>query len=206
MHTEEEQNPHTKRAFTPTKMELIVLPIVSFLFLIAANTFTYFRTVDDTNYLIVTDYMQLRFRSALGTIDELLGPTTLTIAFWMVIGLIVYIIAWLSYTTYVAYKNDIPITKGMVVPKEYNRSKVLHESIVRFLTRLISTILFVAWLYFFFAEALPAISILFLDGITRLGFEATISVVWSVAALSLSIFIFSLLIRCMVLRDRVFGN
>ncbi len=206
METKETETEHTKRAFTPTKVELIVLPIISLLFLVASNTFTYFRTVDNVNYIIVTDYMQLRFKSALSTLDELLGATLLTVAFWMIIGLIVYIIAWLSYTMYVTYKNEIPITKGMALPKEYNRSKVLHDSIARFLTRVISTVLFVIWLYVFFAEILPFISITFLNGITAAGLGFLVPVVWSVVALAGSIFIFSLLIRCMVLRDRVFGS
>ncbi len=204
----ESQNIDTKRtnrAFTPSKLELIALPIFSLLFLTGSNAFTYFRTVDDVNYLVVTDYMQARFRSALGTIDELLGPTALTVLFWMVVGLVVYVIAWLIYTTYTAYKNDIPVTRGMVVPKEYNQSKVLHESIARFLVRLIATILFVVWMYTFFAEILPYASRTYLAAITSFSLSSLGMIVWSVLLLSASVFSFFLLVRCIVLRDRVFS-
>ena len=129
------ENERAFRAFVPSKLELIILPIASLLFLTVTNSVGLLRSVDGQNYLLVVDYMQARLKDALSAIDRIVGFTIPLVVFWMFIGVIAYLLLWLALGAYNAYRTDVPQVKGMVVPNGYNRSKIFHESLVRFFTR-----------------------------------------------------------------------
>src|SRR5690606_7015536 len=125
MASHDSNNDRTIRAFTPTKIELIALPIVSLAFLILSNSFLLLRSVNGNDYDLVTDYLNAQTRSILSSVDRLAGSTAPLVLFWMFIGILVYVLLWVGLGAYNAYRSDLLREKGMVLPRHYNRTRVL---------------------------------------------------------------------------------
>jgi hypothetical protein len=195
----------TLRAFFPSKLELISLPLFSLVFLAITNSFQLLRRVEGKDYLLIIEYMQLRFKEALSYLDTILGSTIPLVIFWMFVGIIVYIMLWVAIGAWTAYRDDLPADgKRMIVPKGYNHAKVLRGSLVHIFTRVISGGLLIVWIYLLFAELLPYSSRLFLKGIEVISLDNTYRCLIAVLIMAGSIFVTSVLTRCVVLRDRVF--
>lgn len=196
----------TLRAFLPSKLELISLPLLSLVFLTLSNSFQLLRTVEGEDYLLVIDYMQMRFREALSYLDQILGSTIPMVIFWVFIGLIVYVLLWFAIGAWKVYQEDLPLEgKKMIVPKGYNHAKVLRGSLAHIFVRIISGVLLLVWVYMMFSEILPYSSEMFLKGIETLSLKNSYRIPLSALLMAGSIFINSVLARCVVLRDRVFS-
>ncbi len=195
----------TLRAFIPTRFELIALPSTSLLFLTLSNSFELLRSVDGRNYLMVINFMEAQVKSFLGVIDRLIGATAPLVVFWMFVGIIVYILLWLGMGAYSTYKNDLPSEKGMIVPANYNHARVLRGSIVHLLVRILAGGLLLIWLYLLFAEVLPYASEIFLKGIEKISLKTLYYGALSALVLSAWLFTITVLARCVMLRDRIFG-
>lgn len=195
----------TIRAFVPTKLELIALPTFSLIFLTLSNGLQLIRNIDDENYQQIIDYMETQVKSLLEIVDRLIGSTAPLILFWMFIGVVAYILLWLGIGVYNTYKGDLPEEKGMIVPADYNHSRVLRSSIVHLLTRGIAAGLLIVWLYMLFAEVLPYCGELFLTGMERVSLATLTHIVLATLILSAWLFTISILSRSVMLRDRVFA-
>src|SRR5688572_17096115 len=104
----------TLRAFIPSKLEAIIIPIAVFLFLVVSNSMTLLQTIDGKSYPLLTEYLQVQATRLLTTLDEVVGPRLPLIMFWMAIGIIAYVICWFVYIIFTTYKSDVlSIKKGM---------------------------------------------------------------------------------------------
>ncbi len=205
----EQQNQDSKRlkrAFIPSPLEIAVLMIGSFLFLVAVNSLPAFRSVDGANYELVIGYIQDVAEKLLAPVNNQQGSTVLTVLFWMVIGMAVYFSLWIINGLITSYRSDVTRTKGMIVPRGYSDKKVFHETVLRLTVRVFSTGLFLYWIYLLFAGILPYASSTFLNSITDFSLKSIGMVVASTAILAGSIFVAIVFTRCIVLRDRVFGS
>lgn len=199
------ESERTLRAFLPSKMEMISLPLISLAFLTAANSFQWLRTVDGRNYMLVIEYMQLRVRGVLSYLDSVLGATAPLLIFWMFIGLIVYVLLWAAIGAWKSYQEDLPADgKRMIVPKGYNHARVLRGSIVHIFVRILATAMLIVWIYQIFARILPYASSLFLRGFETISFQTAAYCLLAILIVAASAFVTSILSRCTVLRDRVF--
>lgn len=182
----------------------MILSIISSVTLLVINSFSYIKDANDVVYAEATDYIDARFREFLSVIDRYIGATLPTVFFWMFVGMIVYVIGWVGFSAYVAYRDDIPRTKGMILPRGANKSKLFRESIAHFLVRTISFVLLAYWIFMLVTEIIPLTSDMFLgeegQGIAMRIFTA----IGSVVILALSLFVCFVLARCVVMRDRIF--
>lgn len=195
----------TLHAFIPSKLEVIIIPIAVFLFLVLSNSFSLLQTIDGKSYPLLTEYMEVQIRSALRSLDQAVGPQIPLILFWMIIGIIVYILCWFAYNFYAAYKNDVSnVEKGLIAPEGFDKSKAWHENLAHFLTRIIAAVLLIFWLYLLFTQILPSMSGVFLEHITNFHIQSIPHILYTVIVLSASTFVVFILARCIVLRDRVF--
>ncbi len=201
-----QEREHFRRALLPSKMELIVLPILSFLFLVLINSTTYLRSVDGTEYTLAIEYTQVRFKEALKFADQQISSMILTVVLWMFIGVVVYVLLWFAISSYKAYKDDMTPTKGMVLPRGYRSSSVIHEAIARICLRVIAGVLLMFWVYMLFAEMLPYASSMLLEGMMSFSLLSVLRVIWAVIILTGSVFIVFVLARFVVLRERVFSS
>ncbi len=191
---------------TPTKAEIITIPIVSFIFLLVDGGLAIFKTLDSQNFPLVTELAETYLRSLLRYIDLLLGNTILSFLFWMIIGFVVYILAWGAISAFNAYKDDLPITKGMLLPTSYSQSGAIHEAMVRIMMRAVCSALMLLWLWLFISSILPYASNLFTSGLLNVGIATILKSLFATLLLSASIFLTFILARCIMLRVRVFGR
>ncbi|MCA9348022.1 hypothetical protein KC867_01280 [Candidatus Saccharibacteria bacterium] len=192
------------KALTPTKSELIIIPLLSFLVVGFFALMEYFQAIDGKNYEIVANNIEDYIRSTLATLDQLLGVTLLTLIFWMFIGTLVYSIIWTAISAYSTYKDDLLDTESLVFPRGYQKSKVISEGIAKIALRTTATILLLFWIFTFLTQILPmAMNGSVTSEHTNLPSTAT-SMLVSIATLSISIFVSFVLVRFMLLRTRIF--
>lgn len=194
------------RAFIPSKMELVALPVFSLLFLTLINSFQFLRSAGSQNYTLIVEFVQLRVRETLSYIDSIAGNTLPTLLFWMLVGTIVYVLLWVGFGAWQTWRNDLPPGgKRMIVPHGYNHGKLLRGSIVHLLVRSLAIVLLTIWGYYLFAEVLPYLSSTFLKGFETLSLNSVWRILSAVIGLAFSLFFTFVLARCVVLRERVFS-
>lgn len=200
----EQDTKYILKALIPTKMEAILLVAFSFGALGLLAGLEYFEAIDSTNYQAVASDIEKYTRSALSLFDKYIGVTFLTLVFWMFVGTLVYSIIWIGVSSYNAYRNDLPDTKGLVFPRGYKRSNVIHEGIAKFSIRVVSIILFVGWAYFLVTKLLPSLINTFMKRPGENLTSAIIQIIFSTLLLACSVFIIFILSRLVLLRTRVF--
>lgn len=183
-----------------------MLCLVSALLLIVINSFSYIRTTNDVVYAEATDLIDARFREGLSMLDKYIGATLPSVFFWMFVGMIVYVIGWVSWSVYVVYRDDVPRTKGMILPRGANKSKLFKESVAHFLIRVISFVLLVYWVSMLITQIIPITSTMFLGDEQRSVAMMIVSTIASILVLALSLFASFALARCVLMRDRVFNH
>lgn len=193
------------RAFVPTKIELIALPLVGLLFLTLSNSFQLLRSVDGNNYQLIIDFIEAQVESFLSAVDRLVGSTAPLVLFWMFVGIVVYVLLWLGLGIYNAYRSDLPNEKGMVVPRDYNHARVLRGGVAHMLVRVIAGALLITWVVLLFTEVLPYASQLFVREVENISLLTLAYAMLATLVLSAWLFTIMVLCRCVVLRDRVFG-
>lgn len=192
--------------FIPTITEIIASVIFSFLFLVVINSFNFVRKIDLQYHQYVTDYIEHRFRESINFIDTTLPPSLLMMVVWAFVGMAAYVVLWLGLGMWHSWRTDNPVDgKRMVVPRNFNHSRALRSSIAHTFIRLLAGMLVLIWAGTFFTKILPhasaslikAMSPLTLSGVPRL-LQATLFVAGSW-------FVLTVLLRCCVLRVRVFS-
>src|SRR5690606_1774852 len=170
------------------------------------NSFQFLRSAGSQNYTLIVEFVQLRVRETLSYIDSIAGNTLPTLLFWMMVGTIVYILLWVGFGAWQAWRNDLPPGgKRMIVPHGYNHGKLLRGSIVHLLVRSLAIVLLTIWGYYLFAEVLPYLSSTFLKGFETMSLDSIWRILSAVIGLALSLFFTFVLTRCVVLRERVFS-
>ncbi len=203
---EKDDSAHFRRALLPTLAETIALLSGSLLFLIALNLIPAVRFFNDVNYSMVTDYVRETVEKVLAPTDNQGTSRILTVVLWMVVGMIAYIIVWFVGSMIANYRRDITETRGMTLPANFNRDDAWHETILRIIIRVLTSIALLYWIYLLLAAILPYASSLFLANITDFGISSLAALVLSVLILAGSIFVAMIFARCMVLRERVFSG
>ncbi len=194
----------TIKAFVPSKLEAIILPVSALVFLSLTYGLSLFRKADGESYILVIEYLETHARALLQWLDEAVGATIPLMLFWMIVGTVVYVIGWILYVIAATYRSDIVQTKNMIVPKDYSRRKAWHESLARLLTRVISGALLALWLYLLFSEVLPFAYLTFHASAAQLSLWSIAEALLATILVSAWIFVAAVLSRCIVLRDRVF--
>lgn len=205
MDNQNEEIKHIVKAIKPTKAEVATLAISSFCFLLLFALLSYFQDVDGNNFDIVSKNIETFVReNILSLFDRFIGVGAMTLIFWMLVGTLVYTLIWIGSSTFTAYKDDLPTTKGIVFPRGYKKSNIVHEAIAKIAMRTASAILLTLWVYL----VLVRIISLCIDIFARLGsgnlFGMVLSPILATIALSLSIFLIFVLCRFTLLRSRVF--
>lgn len=191
-------------AVIPTRLELIFIPLSCLLFLSFLAALEYFQTTDGNNYEIVAQNIESYVRSFLALFDRYLGITFLTLIFWMLVGTIVYSIIWIAASTYTAYKNDMPRTRGIIFPRGYKKSSIVHEAIAKISIRTAAVITLGFWLYIFLTKILPYSTSEFLSPNYQSTSKIIIQSIISVLLIAISTFVIFVLCRLTLLRTRVF--
>lgn len=200
----ENQKSELKRTFVPTKIELAVLPIVSLVVLLLLNALQAIKSVDGGQYVLVPEYIQGYVQKILEPTNSQFGNTFFTFVFWMVIGILTYMLIWVISTLLVAYKNDKPWNGHMVLPNNFNKDKAGHEILTRFLVRTLALLALLTWSYLFLTKLFPNVSSSFLDNMTDFNIVSLIKIIYNVVSLSVFLYVFSILTRFVLLRSRVF--
>lgn len=203
---ESEDSHHIKKAFVPSRTERWALPLTSFLVLLGLNLLPAIRSQNGANYAIASDFIREWIEKALAPTNNQQASQILTIIFWMVIGAAVYIILWILMSLIANYRRDVLTTRGMILPAGYNKDAAWHETLLRMLVRIMSTLVFLYWIYLLLAGILPYTSVLFLNSVTELTIKSVLQAGAAVLILAGSLFMASIFARCVVLRERVFGS
>ena len=203
----EQENQDLKKiiqAILPTKAEIIVLIIFSLGFLLLVTSLDYFKAVDSSGFETAAHNIEITVRIGLTYLDRYIGVGPLTLVFWMLVGTIVYSIIWVIASTYSTYKDDVPTTKGFVMPRGYKKSQAIHEAIAKISMRTASVIMLIFWLYILLTKTVPYTIELFtsvsLDNIPITILHTATSVI----LLASSIFVVFILSRFSLLRPRIF--
>ncbi len=201
---ESQEASHWKRALLPTKVEIYSLLTGCFLILLALNTLPVIRTIDGVNYTLTTEYIR-------GFVEKILAPTNnqdaskiLTVILWMAIGMVMYIFVWVVSSLIANYRKDIPMTHGMVLPRGYNSGDAWHETILKFVIRILATIFFLYWIYILLAAILPYTSLLFINSLADFSIKSIPTVLVATAMLAGAVYTLFVFARCVILRERVF--
>lgn len=204
---ETQEGQRFRRAILPTLNESLVLLIGSFLFLVAINAIPAFRNnVDGQEYSMFSDFMKSNAERLLAPTNNQQGSTILTIALWMVVGIIAYVVVTIIVSTVRAYRSDVKITRDLILPQGVSASKSSHEFFLRLLVRLFATIMFLYWLYLIFASILPYTSDLIINNLGTWTVSSVSYVLLAPIVLAASIFMTMIYARCIVLRERVFNS
>lgn len=204
---EDEEGHHVRRALLPTLPEILILLIGSFLVLVVLNVLPAVKNnLDGQDYTMFSEFVQSHVERILAPTNNQQGSTVLTIAFWMVVGIISYLLVWIVGSTIAAYRSDVTVSRNIILPQGASKSKVKHEVFLRMLVRLFATIMFFYWLYLLLASIVPYSSGLFLEHLGDLNIRATAMVAWGTIALAASVFMLMIYARCIVLRERVFTS
>lgn len=201
---ESQEITHWKRALLPTKVEVYSLLIGCFLLLFALNTLPVIRTIDGVNYALTTEYIRGYVEKILAPTNNQQGSQILTVLLWMVIGMVMYILVWVIVSLISNYRKDIPDTKGMVLPRGYDSGSAWHETILKIIIRLLSTIFLLYWIYLLLAAILPYTSLIFINSLADFSIKSAATVLVATAMLAAAVFAMFVFARCVVLRERVF--
>jgi len=205
-HAESHELERLKRAFIPSKIEILSLSLGSSFVLLVLNLLPAIRQFNGTNYALMTEYIREVMEKLLAPTNNQSSSVVLTIIFWMVVGMFVYIIIWIVGNLISNYRRDILNTKNMVLPITYNKNSGWHETFLRMLVRALSTIMFLYWAYLLFAGILPNASAMFLDSFNEFSIRSILQIIGSIIVLSLSVFVATVFARCIFLRERVFND
>jgi hypothetical protein len=195
-----------RRAFLPTPFEAVTLVVGSFIFLLAINSISFFRSIGEQNYSQVSDFISTYVEKLLAPTNNQQASRILTVFFWMFIGIMAYLAVWVISGLIRAYNSDVHSSRHWIMPQGSSRSKIFNEFILRLVVRLLATIMFFYWIYLLLVGILPYASYTFLESITHMTINGTVLLVWSVLALAGSVFVAMIFARCIVLRERVFGS
>lgn len=192
------------KAITPTKYEVIGLISFSLIFLSVFAALEYFQDIDSSSYENAAKNIEEYIRGILGIFDKYLGVTFLTLIFWMLIGTVVYSLVWIGISTFTAYKDDLPNTKGFVFPRGYKKTNVIHESMAKIAMRTASAIMLGFWLYLLLAKAVPFAIRLFSISSEEGLVSSILQCVLATIFLSVCTFIVFIFSRLALLRTRIF--
>lgn len=204
MDQHEQEVKHILKAVIPTKVEIISLICASFVFLGLSAALDYFQAIDSSSYAQVGANIEITIRDLLSYVDKYIGLTAPTLLFWMLIGTLVYTIIWLAGSTFSAYKDDLPTTKGIMFPRGYKKSNIVHEAVARISMRTAAAILLAGWLYLLFTGIVPSMITTFVTSAESSVHSTIFEAVGSTLILAGSVYIVFVLSRFVLLRDRVF--
>lgn len=194
-----------EQSLLPSLYEIVALYVLSTLMLLALNVAAIIQIVNNASYVDLSSRIGIALEEAATRLDATFGRTVLSFIFWAVIGVLAYVISWLLTFFIVSYKNDVSPLTSLLLPNGAPRRKVAHAIILRISLRALATVAFIAWLVLFIAGTLPITSKLILINVTSFTPTSVSAFILSVTMVAVSLFVLMTLLRCILLRRRIFG-
>jgi hypothetical protein len=193
-----------RKAFLPSISEAVIYSGLSIGILFVINLVHILQVYGANGEVLLGEYLHRTIVSIAHSFDRVVGNQIATVFFWMLIGAGTYLITWMIGTIIHAYRNDLPPLYGFIAPRDYKREKVWHDALGRMILRFFATIGLIYWFYLFFARTLPYTSERFVGGLVQFSPTKLLDIALSIIVTAAGLFLFTILLRLIFLRVRVF--
>lgn len=197
------------RLLLPSIAELQTYVIISFV-LLAVGTLTALNnwlgiSSDLANTQTAINQVLQNF---LQTIDgQTFTPTLVVMVFWGGVGSIVYILLWFVLNIYVSFHNDVVVAASFIKPSYYPSSNSWLEIMERSLLRAAAAFAIIGFTAVMIMMLIPVWALLFSAAVHEWrNIQALVGGLMAVIGLVLSMHIYVILFRLLLLRVRIFGS
>lgn len=148
------------------------------------------------------------FHSFLAAIDEQeFTPTLVVMAFWGGVGSIVYILLWFVLNILISLSNDAAVAAFFIKPSYYPSSKGFLDVMERAMLRATAGIAIIGFTVVMVIMLAPTGALLFRSAIHDWrDIQRLLGALVALAGLGLSLHVYVVLFRLLLLRIRVFGS
>lgn len=191
----------------PSALEISIYVLLAFMTLAFSNVTTIHE------FLLIPEDFSLK-RAVLGSIEDLLAQflgrqvaaTLITAIFWALVGMLVYAFLWLFSNFSTELSNDLAITRFMH-PQGSDTTILLRQFMLRFIFQMAIGVLLVFYINLLVQVLLP-IWVTKFSSVAEAwpNIENVKGATWAIASQVLSLHIFTVFVRLLCFRKRVFDR